>query len=97
MENAIAAFLAATTAADARAAYESMVAVFAADDDLPEGADLESGVDAMLNQRGLPSLSDRLQAIEMADTDATVEIAADATALEADAEYDAWVAAGGNG
>ena len=54
MENAIAQYLAATTALELIEAYMDLVETYAADNDLPEDADFESGVDAMLHNMNLP-------------------------------------------
>ena len=56
MENAINAFVAATTEAEVRAAYEAMIAW--ADTETDDQAVDE--IDNMLNLRGLPSLVDKL-------------------------------------
>lgn len=61
MENAIAAYLFATDIHELEAAYEDMVHAFACDADLPDNADFESGVDAMLEAMGLPSLQARFR------------------------------------
>ena len=55
IEHAIDQYLAAKTEADLAAAYDAMVENFADDPDLPDDADFESGVDAMLDARNLPS------------------------------------------
>ena len=55
IERAIDQYLAAKTEADLDAAYNALVENFAADPDLPDDADFESGVDAMLDARDLPS------------------------------------------
>lgn len=60
MKNAIDAYLAAATPTEIEAAYAALVETYAADPDLPDDADFESGVDAMLNNMGLPSLTQRL-------------------------------------
>lgn len=62
MENAISAYLEATTIEGIRAAYAAMLEW----SDAPEGAEVDD-IDNMLNQRGLPSLSQRLIEIELAD------------------------------
>lgn len=62
MENAINAYLEATTTEEIRAAYDAMLEW----SDAPDGAEVDD-VDNMLNQRGLPSLSQRLIKIEIAD------------------------------
>lgn len=58
MEKAIAAFLAATTEDEVRAAYDAMLEW----SDAPEGAEADD-VEHMLNQRGLPSFSQRLASV----------------------------------
>jgi hypothetical protein len=58
MENAINTYLAASTEAEARAAYAAMLEW----SDAPEGSEADD-VDNMLNQRGLPSLAQRLTAV----------------------------------
>ncbi|HEV8036697.1 hypothetical protein [Yoonia sp.] len=58
IENAIAAYETATTEAEVRAAYDAMLEW----SDAPEGAE-EDAIDAMLNARGIPSLTRRLTAI----------------------------------
>ena len=63
MEKAIQQFCNALTVEDMEAAYNSMVENFAADMDLPDTADFESGVDTMLRERGLPSLQQRYTAL----------------------------------
>jgi hypothetical protein len=55
MENAINAYIAATTEAEIRAVYEAMLEWSEA----PEGAEVDD-IDNMLNLRGLPSLTHRL-------------------------------------
>ncbi len=55
IERAIDQYLAAKTGAELAAAYDALVENFAADPDLPDDADFESGVDAMLDARNLPS------------------------------------------
>ena len=59
MENAIAQYLAADTPQALVDAYFALIETYAADNDLPEDADFESGVDAMLHNMGLPSFHDR--------------------------------------
>ena len=59
IEHAIDHYLAAKTEAELSDAYNALVENFAADPDLPDDADFESGVDRLLNDRGLPSLSQR--------------------------------------
>ena len=63
MEKAIQQFCTALTLEDLEAAYAAMVENFAADLDLPDTADFESGVDTMLRERGLPSLQSRRNAL----------------------------------
>jgi hypothetical protein len=65
MQNALAQYLAADTTEELVAAYEALVETYAADADLPEDADFESGVDAMLNDMGLPSLSSRMDSFNV--------------------------------
>jgi hypothetical protein len=65
MQNALAQYLSADTTEELIAAYESLVENYAADADLPEDADFESGVDAMLNAMGLPSLSSRMDSLNV--------------------------------
>jgi hypothetical protein len=55
IERAIDQYLAAKTETELDAAYNAMVEIFAEDPDLPDDADFESGVDAMLDARNLPS------------------------------------------
>ena len=62
MENAINAFIAADTAEEISAAYAAMLEW----SDAPEGCEHDD-VDNMLNHRGLPSLSQRLIDVEIAD------------------------------
>lgn len=62
MENAINAFIVAYTSEGIRAAYDAMLER----SDAPEGSEPDD-IDNMLNQRGLPSLSQRLIKIEIAD------------------------------
>jgi hypothetical protein len=64
MQNAIALYIAATTEAELVAAYEAMVEVYAADADLPDDADFESGVDKLLNDMGLPSFDQRQNEVQ---------------------------------
>jgi hypothetical protein len=70
MQHAIDEYLAAKTEADLAAAYNAMVENFAEDPDLPDDADFESGVDALLDARGLPALMQRLHQIKMAEIEA---------------------------
>ena len=60
MENAISAFVAATSETEIRAAYDAMLAWADTEDD-DQAVD---EIDNMLNQRGLPSLADKLVAAE---------------------------------
>jgi hypothetical protein len=67
MQHAIAQYLAAKTEAELSDAYNAMVENFAADPDLPDDADFESGVDKLLDDRGLPALMQRLHEIKKAE------------------------------
>jgi hypothetical protein len=60
MENAINAFVAATSETEIRAAYDAMLAWADTEDD-DQAVD---EIDNMLNQCGLPSLADKLVAAE---------------------------------
>jgi hypothetical protein len=64
MQNAIALYIAATTEAELVAAYEAMVEVYAADTDLPDDADFESGVDQLLSDMGMPSFAQRQNEVQ---------------------------------
>jgi len=59
MQAAIDQYLTAKTEAELSDAYHAMVENVAVDNDLPDDADFESGVDALLNARNLPSRSQR--------------------------------------
>ena len=54
------AFVEAESAEAVIEAYEAMLEWYADDEDLPEDADFEAGVDKMLSDMGLPSLPSRL-------------------------------------
>ena len=67
MQHAIDKYMNAATFIDLSLAYDELIEAYAADASLPDDVDFASGVDALLNSRGLPDFRQRMDEIEAND------------------------------